>query len=154
MLTFRFANRGDAELYFKWANDELVRQYSYKNDEIAFEDHLKWFEEKLQSDKVFLYLFLNESGEPVGQVRIEINKDGKAIVGISTDKNFRKQGLGSKMLVISCENFHKHNPKSILAYIMKTNTASYYSFLKAGFHLFSEELIEGVESYVMIKYKS
>lgn len=154
MLTFRFANRGDAELYFKWANDELVRQYSYKNDEIAFEDHLKWFEEKLQSDKVFLYLFLNESGEPVGQVRIEIKKDGKAIVGISTDKNFRKQGLGAKMLVISCENFHKHESKSILAYIMKTNTASYYSFLKAGFQLLSEELIEGVESYVMIKYKS
>lgn len=154
MLTFRFANYGDAGVYFKWVNDELVRQYSYNNAKISYEDHLKWFEEKLQSNRVFLYLFSNELGEPVGQVRIEIKKEVNAIIGISTDENFRKQGLGSKMLVMSCEDFHKHESVSILAYIMKTNKASYYSFLKAGFQLLSEDLIEGIESYVLIKDKS
>lgn len=152
ILTFRFATIGDAMIYFNWANNSLVRNFSYNKKPISLSDHLKWFEKKLGSPKHFFYLFETEAKKPVGQVRYEIGDDGVAVIGISVDEKYRGNKFASKMLILACEDFQKNNPSvPIHAYIMKENVASYKSFINAGFVLFKETLFKENESYVLIK---
>ncbi|MDF2438595.1 MAG: Acyl-CoA N-acyltransferase [Bacteroidota bacterium] len=149
-LHFRFAREEDLDLYFRWANDPVVRQNSYSINQVIYENHVKWFKEKILNPDYYFYLFLNASEHPVGQVRIV--KGDETIIGISIDENFRGQALGSKMLEIACEDFLSKNPAStIVAYIKKENAPSLFAFRKAGFR--NEELVieQGSESYKLYK---
>jgi len=132
-IHFRLANESDTNLYFDWANDELVRKNSFNQNPIVYENHVNWFHSKLNSKDCFFYLFLNEVNIPVGQVRID--KTGSEIItGISIDKAFRGKSLGLEMLLQSTEDYLKKYPTAeIVAYIKVENTASYTIFKKAGF---------------------
>src|SRR5205085_124383 len=48
-LHFRFANEYDVDLYFRWANDPLVRTNSFNQAIVIYQDHVKWFQSKLKS---------------------------------------------------------------------------------------------------------
>ena len=71
MLSYRFANLDDADLYYEWANDAEVRKNSFNCEKIKYEDHLDWFTDKLANKKNLFILFLL-SDLPAGQVRIEL----------------------------------------------------------------------------------
>ena len=58
MLTFRDAVQSDCDLYFKWANDALVRKNSLNTDTISLQDHTKWFTSKINSPDVIMYVFI------------------------------------------------------------------------------------------------
>lgn len=150
-LHFRFANSKDADLYYEWANDQLVRLQSYYNNSIKYADHIKWFNEKLQSEDCKFYLFLNENDIPVGQVRIDKTHE-KIVIGISIASEFRGKSYGKKMLVAATEHYLAENSgASIHAYIKTNNVASYHAFINAGF---SDEKIvieQGIESYELVK---
>src|SRR6185436_6613216 len=114
-LHFRFANESDVDLYFKWANDSLVRENSFNQKLISYEDHVKWFKSKLASNDCLFYLFLNEENVPVGQVRID--KNDEIVVGITVDEKFRGKSLGVEMLKMACSDFLSKKPDStIVAY--------------------------------------
>ena len=153
MLHFRFADINDANLYYEWANDPLVRAFSYKQDEIAYEDHIKWFRSRLEKGNTFFYLFMNEDDEKVGQVRIEKGAD-ENVAGISIAKEFRGRSLGTPMLQMACNDFLERFPdEEITAYIKKDNIASYRIFQKAGFKGNEEVMIYDSPSY-QLKYTS
>jgi RimJ/RimL family protein N-acetyltransferase len=132
-LNMTLAGKEDAELYFKWANDPVVRANSYNSSEISFEDHCKWFERKLGSGSCFFYLFKNKEQVPVGQVRIERMAD-ETVIGISIDERFRGRSLAVKMLTGATEAYLSKFPsEQIVAYIKSENPASRKSFVRAGF---------------------
>lgn len=132
-LHFRFAKIEDIDLYFDWANDEMVRQNSFRQEPINYENHVKWFHSKVDSNSCYLYLFLNSNDASVGQVRIE-KSTKETIIGISIDKNHRGKSLGVEMLRLASSNFFKDNTSEIIsAYIKKENKASFVIFQKAGF---------------------
>jgi len=132
-LYYRFANLDDLHLYYKWANDKLVRENSFHSEPVIFEQHVNWFYSKVNSENCFLYLFINNAHIPVGQVRIEI-VDKEAVIGISIDKKFRGKSLGTKMLLQSSNDFfNKKSFRKIIAYVKKENVASYLIFKNAGF---------------------
>ena len=83
MLNIRQAQKEDLEKYLYWANDPLVREWSYNPNAIRLYDHTAWFERKLQDPDCHLYVFQKEQGECIGQVRIEIEPDHEAVIGIS-----------------------------------------------------------------------
>lgn len=153
-LHFRFATEEDVDLYYEWANDPAVRSNSYSSSAVIYENHVKWFREKLNNPDYFFYLFLNLSDVPVGQVRIV--KGPETIIGISIDPAFRGKSLGVEMLRMACEDFlNKHKKEEIIAYIKKENTASYFTFKKAGFS--DEEVVmeQNCLSYKLYKkYKT
>jgi RimJ/RimL family protein N-acetyltransferase len=131
-LKYRMARIEDAALYFKWANNDLVRKNSYNQSAILIEDHLSWFDRKLKSGNCFFYLFFL-GGNPVGQVRIE-KSNTETIIGISLDESFRGKGLGKKMLEMSTTDFFSKFPdRKIHAYIKETNVPSLNIFKQAGF---------------------
>lgn len=150
-IHFRFAKETDVDKYFKWTNDPTVRNNSYNQSEVSYENHVKWFNSKLASKDCFLYLFLNEENTPIGQIRIEKNEK-ETIIGISIDYAQRGKGFASRMLQMASEDYlKKHTLEAITAYIKIENTSSYHSFVKAGFG--GEELVteQGFKSYKLYK---
>ena len=131
-ITFRFANESDVDTYFNWANDPLVRKYSFNQNNIDYESHVKWFKAKLLSQDCYFYLF-RKSEKKVGQVRIDRSGE-EIVIGISVDVAFRGQSAGLEMLKLSCNDYLVKNPTAeIIAYIKKDNLSSYSTFIKAGF---------------------
>lgn len=138
-IYFRKPEVKDLDLYFEWTNDELVRSFSYQTDKISYESHVNWFHSKLIDSNCFMYLFENENGEKIGQVRIQKNGPN-AIIGISIDKNHRGKSYASKMIKLASEEFLKLNPSNVIeAYIKTSNESSIIAFQKAGF-TFKEKL--------------
>lgn len=150
-LKYRRANPDDALLYFNWANDETVRNNSFNNTLITWEDHIKWFSARLESNKTDLHIFFDLDDNPVGQVRIENNPD-ETVIGISVDKAFRGKSLSSKMLIMATKDFFvRHPDQVIVAYIKIENLSSYKAFCQAGF-MHDEELnVRGYNSYKLTK---
>jgi len=155
MLTFRFAGPDDLNTYFEWANDALVRQFSYNTMPVIYEEHIKWFERQLNEGKTWFYIFEDDISSPVGQVRIQNLENNTAVIGVSVDGKHRGYGYSSQMIEMATQDFLlKNHNYSISAYILKVNEASYRSFLKAGFVLINEQLINGKPSYCLIKSKN
>lgn len=148
-IRFRFANANDSDLYFNWANDELVRKNSFNQAAISYNDHVVWFNEKVKSPFCYLYLFLNEFEVPIGQVRIDKHKE-ETVIGISIDLNFRGMSLAKHMLNKATEDYLIRFPEeTIVAYIKKDNAASLKGFKNAGF---TDQLITGTnESLRLVK---
>jgi RimJ/RimL family protein N-acetyltransferase len=154
MITFRFADINDAKLYFDWANDTTVRKNSYQKDPISFENHIKWFTNKLNSPDCFFYLFLAEGSVPAGQVRIDKSGD-EIIIGISIDEKFRGKHLGSEMLIQASDDYLMKFPEAVIsAYIKEDNISSIKAFEKAGFKDPEKVVIEGSPSYKLKKQKT
>ncbi|PTS95983.1 hypothetical protein DBR11_20080 [Pedobacter sp. HMWF019] len=152
MLKFRYATDSDVELLYEWANDPTARENSYNKESIPFEDHKKWFDKGLCSGKRSIYIFTNDKGEAIGQVRIEYTSENEAIISISVDINYRKNGYAVEMLNTACADFKVKTPGiKISAYIFKNNIASYKCFIKAGFEGYKEEVIKGIPSYILYK---
>ena len=142
-LKLRKADLNDLQLYFDWANDDLVRANSFYSDEIKIENHAKWFKSKVNSSNSLLYIF-EFNGTPAGQVRFELEKYN-SIIGISIDNNFRGKGLGVKMLEMSSIEYFKSYNLPIYAYIRLNNLSSKNIFLKANFKLLGTDIVNGVE---------
>ena len=152
MLAIRKANKKDLKLYFRWANDPLVRELSYHSEAITLSDHTAWFKKKLQEPDCDLYIFHNEQKMYLGQVRIEIEHNHEAVIGISIDAHHRGHGHGVQILELALVTFRKEHPKiRINAYIKIENKSSQVIFEKANFNLKSEILYKNVRSYHYVR---
>lgn len=154
MLKFRFANIEDISLYYKWANEPVSRENSYNKGEIDFVNHVNWFTSKLNSKDCFFYLFFNEEEKPVGQVRIEKKEEllKQAVISLSVETNCRGKGYGSEMIKLATDDFlDKFKGFLIIACVFKSNIASYNSFIKAGYMLEYEKVINDIPSYIFLK---
>lgn len=151
-ISFREATEKDMLTVFEWSNDDLVRQNSYNSDEIALENHKKWFMNKIKDEKV-LFLIAMVNNKPSGIVRYEINK-AHSVVGIVVSKAYRGQGLAASFLEYAALYYFRLFTKPIYAYIKKDNQASIKSFEKARYKLFKDEIIKGNLSFVYKLEKS
>jgi RimJ/RimL family protein N-acetyltransferase len=127
-LTYREATVSDAELFFNWANDNEVRKNSISSNVIKWEEHIKWFKNKIEDTKSHLFLFF-EDGKPIGQVRLDFESNSW-LIDFSVDTSFRGMGYGSKMLrkIIDKREYGKFK-----AYVKKTNIGSVKVFKKLNF---------------------
>lgn len=152
MLTFRKAVLADVKLYFDWANDSSVRAQSYSSNAIDFENHKKWFETKLEDDSCLLLLFQNEEDQNIGQIRIQIENNHEALIGISIATDHRGKGLAKEMLLLASNYFLKNNKGYLInAYIKEQNISSKQAFERAGFELKNIINYENCDSFHFIK---
>lgn len=145
-IKIRSVQAKDVDLLYNWSNDELVRAQSFSSEEIPYESHCKWFEQKLKDTKAIL-LIIEVEGVSAGIVRFD-EKEDQVIIGVSIDGQFRGKGLGSEFIKVGVAEFFKSSALTILASIKKENVASVKSFQKAGFSFLKEEEINGVESLI------
>ena len=139
-------------LYFNWTNDTSVRENSYQSEPISLENHQNWFYKKIKEETCFMVVFENHIGTAIGQVRIQMQDDSTAIIGISNDVNHRGKGYAIKMIQMASEEFLKQNQQiCISAYIKIENKASEKAFQKAGYELDVVLEYDGIPSYHYIK---
>jgi RimJ/RimL family protein N-acetyltransferase len=153
MLSFRPATENDADLFFAWANDREARNNSYNQEPIAYVDHVAWFNRKINSGNCRFYVFHDEDGKPVGQVRIEkTGNPGQALISVSVDKDHRGKGYSTEMLRLASDDFLADDAScTIVAYVFTSNEPSFRSFKSAGYRLVEEKNVKGIPSYILHK---
>jgi len=143
----RNAVPNDSKIIFELSNDPSVRTQSLNQNQIEWEDHQKWFSQKLNDNNYVFFLIFDKNDNFIGQVKFEL-KNETAVVSISLTADFRGIGLSKKILIdTTARIFSSYNIKNIIAYIRPENTASIRGFKSAGFEFEGREIING-ESFL------
>jgi UDP-2,4-diacetamido-2,4,6-trideoxy-beta-L-altropyranose hydrolase len=127
-LTHRNADIHDAELLLKWANDFDVRNNAINQAQITWENHLKWFSDKLKNINYEFYIFLLDN-IPIGQIRLDLQESYWAI-DYSVDKKYRGLGYGKLMVKEIIEKFPE---RKFLAIVKNGNIQSLSVFRNLNF---------------------
>jgi RimJ/RimL family protein N-acetyltransferase len=134
LLKLRKVREEDCELLWEWANDPIVRNYSFSSEPISWEEHLRWFNSKLNSSRCHHFIALNKQDEYIGQIRFDVNDELQSIVSISLANNHRNQGYGKLILEIGIEELSNYIlVKNIQAFIKPENITSIKLFKSIGF---------------------
>ncbi len=133
-VRLRRAEPADAERLWQWRNDPETRQASLDGQEIPFERHLEWLEAQLRSADVALYIIEGADRRPCGQVRLNRQQQGGALVSIGLAREARGQGLGVAALREILLAAHRPDwATPLYAVIRDANAASRRAFEAAGF---------------------
>jgi RimJ/RimL family protein N-acetyltransferase len=154
MIKLRLVSDEDCRLIWQWANDPDVRVVSFSEDSITYENHVKWFETKLNNPNCYFYIAVNREHAPIGQVRFDL-KGNQATISISLSRKFRGQGYGSKIIELGSQKiFEVSNVDVIHAYVKKENVISLKVFQKAGFMVFDDDTtIDEQQAFHIIREK-
>lgn len=140
-MNIRKANINDLDLYFEWANDDVTRANSLNPEKIKFDDHVRWFTNKIKDKNSFLYIMSSNDGY-IGQIRFELKDDNKYHVDHSTAPQMRGKGFAKKMLELAILQL-KSEIKSgeLLATIEENNLPSLKTYVGYGFKEIGEVII-------------
>jgi UDP-2,4-diacetamido-2,4,6-trideoxy-beta-L-altropyranose hydrolase len=144
-LRLRRAAPDDVHQYFAWANDPEVRAQSVQTQPIAFENHKKWFADKLTSPDS--RLFVMQAGDlPVGQIRFDRDGGGETI-DYSVDRLFRGRGWGSRLASMGMAQFSPRNGTVFYAKVKESNLPSRAVFSRLGFAELAAEPAGGMRTF-------
>jgi RimJ/RimL family protein N-acetyltransferase len=134
-LTLRSADLQDTLLLFDWANDPEVRNNAFSHGSIPWEDHFKWFTQKIASENTQIFILSNDS-LPVGQIRFD--RDGiEWLIDYSVSAQNRGKGFGKKIVALALEQFD--NGSHFKAKVKKENLASQKVFEANGFEVSQQD---------------
>lgn len=128
-LTLVKARKEDCNLLFDWANEESVRENSFDSSKIIYEDHYEWFIKKLKSPDTLIYIVKN-GNQSIGVIRLEKRDNDSLLINYSVDVKYRRQGYGTKFLILMKENFSN---KTLIGKVKNNNMSSIRAFEKAGY---------------------
>lgn len=134
LLLCRPAEVNDARQYFAWVNEPTVRQSAVRTEPIAWENHLRWFTNRVGSPRSLLLYFSTALG-PCGQLRYDLDEKGGALIDIGVDPAQRGRGLARRMLELGEKQLvsRKSEASTQVAYVKPANVASARTFERAGF---------------------
>lgn len=119
MKKLRSATINDANLLFKWANEEIVRSYAINQEPINWEEHLLWLKKGLKS-KSREHFILQLDEVSIGQIRIDkIDKVWE--IDYSISPTYRGEGYGSYIVNQIINKFPKRN------FLAKVKVSNIYS---------------------------
>jgi UDP-2,4-diacetamido-2,4,6-trideoxy-beta-L-altropyranose hydrolase len=151
VLKIRSETDDDCRLLWEWANDPGVRSAAFSSDPVAWEEHVAWFRSKRADPRCRLYILSDQVDRPVGQVRLDLQDDGSAVVTISIAPEHRGRGYGAEALRLACERFFATaEAERAVAYVKPDNLASLRAFDKAGFTRQGTRRIKGHDAVLMI----
>jgi len=152
IFIIKLATENDIKDVFDLSNDPIVRNNSFNSEIILFENHVKWFNNKLKDRNTVFYIIRNINQEFVSQIRLEKENENNWIISISIVEKFRGKGLVKIILKETINKFLANShAENIYAFIKKSNTTSLISFQKAGFSIIGEETINNNDSF-KLKY--
>ena len=129
-ISYRDACFSDSKLLFDWINDTSTRNNSLNKQSIKWEDHIKWFNLKLEN-KEDCKIFIFSQNFPVGVLRLDRISQGFKI-SFSVDKDFRGKGIGFRMVNRIINDFSDLN---FYADVVKGNKKSNKIFMKNQFKI-------------------
>lgn len=152
ILRLRTVSEDDCRLLWEWANDPEVRSVSFSSKPIPWENHIQWFNSRLNDPNCVIHVALNKDDIPIGTARYEI-KDNEAVISISIDCKFRNLGYGSNLIQLSSKKILRDlDIVKINAYIKVDNHASIRAFVKSGFQRAETTTVQGVRAAHLVMY--
>lgn len=133
MHTLRPVEIRDIKDLFEWNNHPLSRKNSFRSDSITWEEHKRWFAERMADARTTIYILCSDR-DKVGSVRFEEKKNGVRISAM-LNPNYIGKRLGSELIRLGTEKYirEKKPAQPIIAEIKGDNLASKRAFLRAGF---------------------
>lgn len=133
----------DMDLIYQWVNEIECRKNSFQTDKIPYEEHVKWFQSKLESSHCDMFLCYKD-GLPIGQIRLDYDGE-QAYISYSVAKEERGKGYGTLLLRLVEQRMQKEVGKVsiLLAKVKKENIASQKKFEQLGYKK------TGKESYIL-----
>ena len=131
MIMLRRCTYSDMDIIYKWINDDEVRNNSFNSDYIEYETHVKWFNEKINSNNIYMYIILNNNKE-IGTIRLE-KHNSKAIISYLISNEYRGKGYGNKVIDLIKKEAIINNIDILEDIVKKDNIASRRIFINNGF---------------------
>ena len=137
-ITQRTATLSDAVALLTWRNNPSSREYSLNSELILMNEHLEWLTtrlERIQIEPFFLYMADHKA---IGMSRLDVMSGSvdKFEISILVDPNQHGQGIGTRILGMTCEAFFGLHPDyTIVASVHPDNFVSQKLFVGAGFEL-------------------
>ena len=149
LLKLRNVKQEDCELLWEWANDPIVRSASFRSDSIPWEEHLKWFNNKLNSSNCYHFIAITKLNQPIGQIRFEVDEQLKSVVSLSLASEQRGQGYSKLMLQMAIDKLFQYIlVNHIQALIKPDNFASIRLFESVGFKMIDFRPNESALKYI------
>jgi len=122
----------DSPDIFEWRNDPITVKYSISG-EVKREDHVKWYEQKINDQNTLFLILEDHSGNRFGMIRFD-QKSDHSIININLAPSHRNLGLGKIGLQKALGYyFDKYSAKPIKAIIHQENLPSQKIFSGWGF---------------------
>jgi len=135
MLILRSAAAEDEQRLLAWRNEAATRAASFTSGEISPQDHQQWFRRKL-ADPGCRLLIVEESGRPVGQVRLDRVDEGVAEISIGLAPESRGRGLGREALRLAVTHAaNELGARQLVARVKPSNRPSLGVFQAAGYRV-------------------
>ncbi|MGD0792422.1 MAG: UDP-2,4-diacetamido-2,4,6-trideoxy-beta-L-altropyranose hydrolase [Terriglobales bacterium] len=143
-LSIRLVEYGDCKLLWEWANDPVVRASAFSSEPIPWDDHVAWFREKLNDRNCRMFVALDASAVPAGQIRFDQRGASHADVDITVDGRFRGLGYASRLIDLGTNwAFTEWGLKQLNAFVKPENVASAKAFERAGFKPTETVIVKG-----------
>ena len=129
-LHLRKAQPQDCDLLYLWCNDPQCRANSLNTEHIPYEEHCRWFSEKMASNACEIYICMHGS-DAVGQIRLDIEGvEGR--ISYFVQENCRGRGMGRQILQL-LEEVMPQTLEVLYGIVKETNIASQKCFEKLGY---------------------
>jgi len=149
-LLLRWACIDDSRLLWEWVNEPAVRQSAFNQALIPYDQHVEWFTRKLADQSCQIFVALDTSWDPIGQIRFE-RCAGQIEVDVSIAQTSRGRGFGSLIIREGVARLAQEIADPLVhAYVKITNTPSVVAFERAGFSRQGVERLQGEEAVHLI----
>lgn len=134
-ITLRRATAADSEFLYTLRNDEEVRRNSFQTEPVARDTHESWLRHVLADENRQLFIAENmETGEPVGQLRLDDEGERGYEISYSVAPAFRGQRAGTIMIGVLMQMLTSAAGSTrVFAQVKPENVASQAIFLHNGF---------------------
>ncbi|MBI9011447.1 MAG: GNAT family N-acetyltransferase [Clostridiales bacterium] len=124
----------DASLIVEWKSDFLIRKMSVGLDtDINIENQMKDIKSSLKSDEeLYQLICLNDTGRPIGYIRINWTGDGMAWLRFGLGEK-RKKGYAKEALIGFINQLRKEGLHRIDAEVYDYNLDSFNLLTRLGF---------------------
>lgn len=136
-LILRRCTRDDVDIIYNIINDSTVRENSFNNNLIPYENHVRWYNDSLNNNTRLMYI-ITENNDIIGQIRLD-KHDDIAIISYAIESNNRNKGYGTKVLNLIKLEAIRNNISIIEGFVKQNNIASIKAFRKNGFIEFKED---------------
>lgn len=134
-VRLRRAGEADSEFLFVLRNEEAVRQNSFHTEPVERSTHEAWLRHVLADENRELFIAEHmESGEPVGQVRLDYEGDPGYEISYSVAPMWRGQHVGTIIIGVLMQMLASAaGDTRVFARVKPENAASLAIFLHNGF---------------------
>jgi len=140
IVMLRPVGADDCDRIWAWRNHPTTRPMFRHTEEIALDDHRRWFEVNAVPERNAIYIALF-AGEPIGYVRFALAAGERPDISFIVAPDYRGGGFGTAMLRAACARFFDEHPgvDSVATSVAKDNPRSFRAFRSCGFTEIADE---------------